>query len=326
MKNYRKTAATVLSFAAAVILMYFVLQKAGFRNIPGYLSAMDFKWIALATGLYTVDMIIKAYRWKLLLKSNNIEATVQDSFMAYNLGNSLNIIIPAKMGDIARSYYLKKKFGYGYSMTLPSTFLDRLFDVLGVYVVILLCSIYILARTELTPWMYNIFLLGIAMLVAAFFAMELLLRKREYAEGIRNEKLRGFVLSLAEAFEGSFKNRGRFLLLLACSAAIWLSEGLFTCLIFISMGQLLNPIILIFTTMIAILTKVFPITPGGIGIFEGTMVLVLSMFGLGSGEIAAASAVNHLFMNLYTLIVGMYVLLRKDINISKIQRERVDDK
>jgi uncharacterized membrane protein YbhN (UPF0104 family) len=78
--------------------------------------------------------------------------------------------------------------------------------------------------------------------------------------------------------------------------------------------------------MIAILTKVFPITPGGIGIFEGTMVLVLSMFGLGSGEIAAASAVNHLFMNLYTLIVGMYVLLRKDISISKIQRERVDDK
>lgn len=322
MKNYRRIAATVLSFAAAVILMYFVLSKAGFENIPDYLSSMDFRWIALAAGLYTVDMLIRAYRWKLILKSNSIEVRVSDSFMAYNLGNSLNIIIPAKIGDIARSYYLKRKFNYGYSRTLPSTFLDRLFDVLGVYVVILLCSIYILARAELSSWLYNIFLLGIGVLVVTLIAMELLLRKREYIGSIRNEKLRSLMVSLVEAFTGSFRDRRRFLLLLACSVAIWLSEGIFAYMIFISMGQYFDPIIIIFTTMIAILTKVFPITPGGIGIFEGTMVLVLAMFGLGSGAAAAASAVNHLFMNLYTLMFGIYVLIRENISISKIQMEK----
>lgn len=324
MMNCKRIAATVLSFAAAVILMYFVLSKAGFGNIPVYLSSMDFKWVILAAGLYTVDMLIRAYRWMLILRSNNIEVRVRDSFMAYNLGNSLNIIIPAKMGDLARSYYLKKKFDYSYSRTLPSTFLDRLFDVLGVYVVILLCSIYILARTELTPWLYNIFLLGIAALVIIFVVMELLLRKREYIERIGNEKLQSLMLSLTEAFNGSFKDIRKFLLLLVCSVAIWLSEGLFTYLIFISMGQYLNPIILIFTTMIAILTKVFPVTPGGIGIFEGTMVLVLAMFGLGSGAAAAASAVNHLFMNLYTVMLGGYVLLKENISITKIKSEKVD--
>lgn len=321
MMKFRKIAATVLSFAAAAVLMYFVLSKAGFRNIPVFLAAMDLRRVALAAGLYTLDMLVRAYRWKLILKGSNIEIRVRDSFMAYNLGNSLNIVIPAKIGDIARSYYLKRKFNYGYSLTLPSTFLDRLFDVVGVYVVILLCSIYILAQTELEPWLYDIFLLGIVVLLLAFLVMELLVRRREYIGRIGNEKLRSFVFSLAEAFDCSFRDRRRFLVLLLCSVAIWLSEGIFAYMIFVSMGLHLNPIILIFTTMIAVLTKVFPITPGGIGIFEGTMVLVLAMFGLGGGAAAAASAVNHFFMNLYTVMFGIYVLLRENISVSGIQRE-----
>jgi uncharacterized protein (TIRG00374 family) len=132
--------------------------------------------------------------------------------------------------------------------------------------------------------------------------------------------------SLLEAFRGSFGDRGKFTLLLSCSVAIWLCEGIFSYLVFISMGQGMDPVVVIFATMIAILTKVVPVTPGGIGIFEGTMVLILSFFGIDTGTGAVLSTINHFIMNLYTIILGVYALLSENISISAIRQERVDKK
>jgi uncharacterized protein (TIRG00374 family) len=132
--------------------------------------------------------------------------------------------------------------------------------------------------------------------------------------------------SLLEAFSSSFRDKKNFILLLACSVAIWLCEGVFSYLIFLAMGQHMNPVIVIFATMIAILTKVIPITPGGIGVFEGTMVLVLALFGMDSGTGAVISTVNHFIMNFYTILLGIYALISENISINAIRREKVDRK
>lgn len=326
MKNGKKLLATGASMLAAAALMYYLLSKAGFSLIASSLVQLDYKWVLPAMALYTFDMLLRAYRWKVVLKGNDIHISLMDAFLAYNLGNSLNIVIPAKLGDIARSYYLKKKFDMGYSRTLPATFLDRVFDVLGVYVILLFCGIYIMLWAELEGWLYYTFAAGIAALVLTVAAMELLLRKRESIGRIRNEKLRSLLYSLTEAFTGSFRDKGNFALLLLCSVIIWLCEGIFSYMVFISMGQFMNPVVIIFITMVAILTKVVPITPGGIGVFEGTMVLLLSLFGMDSGVGAVVSTVNHFLMNFYTLLLGAYALIKENINVSAIRLEGVNDR
>ncbi|HYE82826.1 MAG TPA: lysylphosphatidylglycerol synthase transmembrane domain-containing protein [Clostridia bacterium] len=326
MMSGKKLLTTLASVALAAVLMYYLLSKAGFSVIAESLAQLDYGWVLLAIFLYTFDMVLRAFRWKFVLKGNGIHISITDSFLAYNLGNSLNIIVPAKMGDIARSYYLKKKHAIGYSRTLPATFLDRVFDVLGVYVVLLFCGIYIMARTRLEAWLYYTFAAGIAALVITVAAMELLFKKKGMLERIGNGKMRSLIYSLLEAFSGSFRDKGNFAILLACSVVIWLCEGVFSYFIFISMGQYMNPFIIIFATMIAILTKVIPVTPGGIGVFEGTMVLMLSIFGMDTGTGAVVSTVNHFIMNLYTILLGVYALLRENISISAIQLERVGKK
>jgi len=326
MMSRKKILPTVLSITLAVVLMYCLLSKAGFSKIIKNLTLLDYNWVVLALALYTFDMVIRAFRWKKILSGNDIYISIRDSFLAYNLGNSLNIIIPAKLGDIARSYYLKKKLSLPYSRTLPATFLDRLFDVLGVYAVLLFCSIYILARTRLSAWLYYTFAAGISVLIIAVAVMEILFKRSDMIQRIRNNKLKSLLYSLLEAFISSFRDKGNFVLLLACSVIIWLCEGVFSYLIFTSMGQHLNPFIAIFATMIAVLTKVIPVTPGGIGIFEGTMVLILSLFGLDAGTGAVVSAVNHFIMNFYTILLGLYALFKENISISAIQRERIERK
>lgn len=323
MRSSKKFLTAAAGIVLAAALMYYLLSKAGFEIIADSLRRIDYRWVLPAAALYTLDMVLRAYRWRYVLKSSGIHVSLRDSFLAYNLGNSLNIIVPAKMGDIARSYYLKKKYALEYSRTLPATFLDRVFDVLGVYAVLLSCGIYIMAGIRLEAWLYYTFTAGIIALVLTVAAMELLYKRKELLDRIGG-KLKSLIHSLLEAFSGSFRDRSGFLLLLACSVLIWLCEGVFSYFIFISMGQYINPFIIIFITMVAILTKVVPVTPGGIGVFEGVMVLLLSVFGMDAGKAAVASAVNHLIMNLYTIILGLYALLREDISISAIGPERTD--
>ncbi|HWR60721.1 MAG TPA: lysylphosphatidylglycerol synthase transmembrane domain-containing protein [Clostridia bacterium] len=324
MTGGKKLLTTIASIVLAALLMYHLLSKAGLDTIAASLGLLDYRWILPAVGLYTFDMLIRAFRWKAVLKGNDIRISIWDSFLAYNLGNSLNIVIPAKIGDVARSYYLKKKHGLAYSRTLPATFLDRVFDVLGVYAVLFFCGIYIMTGTRLEPWLYYTFAAGMAALVVILILMELLLKRKEIIERINNAKLRSLLYSLLEAFSGSFRERGSFMLLLACSVAIWLCEGVFSYLVFLSMGQGMNPVVVIFATMIAVLTKVVPVTPGGIGVFEGTMVLILSLFGMDPGTGAVVSTINHFIMNLYTILLGLYALLSENISIDAIRRERVD--
>lgn len=326
MMSSKKLLSTLVSTTLAAVLMYYLLSKAGLETITKSLMLLDYRWILLAVGLYTFNMFIRAYRWMVILRGNGISISIRDSFLAYNLGNSLNIVIPAKIGDVARSYYLKKKHGLPYSRTLPSTFLDRVFDVLGVYAVLFFCSLYIMTRTRLEPWLYYTFAAGMAALVVTFLLLELLFKRKEIIGRIGNEKLQNFLYSLLEAFMGSFRDRGKFMLLLACSVSIWLCEGVFSYLVFISMGQGIDPMVVIFAAMIAVLTKVVPITPGGIGVFEGTMVLILSFFGMDTATGAVLSTINHFITNLYTIMLGVYALLSENISISAISRERVDKK
>ncbi|KPU46231.1 hypothetical protein OXPF_01500 [Oxobacter pfennigii] len=323
MKN-KKIISIALSVFLGGALLYIILKRVGLSNIAFYMSNLNYWWILISLATYTLDMLLRAYKWQYMLKDNGVFIGVADSFKAYNLGNTLNIIVPAKIGDIARSYYLKNKFNHSYSSTLPSVFLDRFFDVLGVYVVLLISGIYVLNKVSMPPWFFNLIFIGVAFLIIAFFVIQYLMKNKFKVSALKNEKIKNLLLQLINALEGSIKDRVKFITLLIYSSLIWICDGLVTYFVLLSLGGAMNPLAAAFATMVATLTKVFPVTPGGIGVFEGTMVIILSLFGL-TGELAGMlSALTHIIMNLYTLIIGVYVLVTSGINVSTIQGEKVN--
>lgn len=322
----KKGLSFAISISIAAAMIYLILNKVGFSNIPTYFKDIGWSFILATLALYIMDMFIRAFRWQAILRDSDVHVGLWHVFLAYNLGNSLNVIIPAKLGDVARSYYMKKKFDYGYSKTLPATFLDRVFDLLGVYILLFICSIYVLARVRMESWFYYTLFLGVFVLAALFIAFEYALRNRQKLQAIKNDKLRALLYNLIDVFSGSIKNKSKFANLLLLSVLIWLCEGVITWLVFLAIHQTVNPVVAVFANMIANLTKVIPITPGGLGVFEGTMLLVFSLFGVNGSIAGMASTINHFLVNVYTLIIGIYVLLKENISVTQIQAEKVDKK
>lgn len=315
----------MLSLILGAGLLYLILRKMDPGAVVAYIKGLKLSWIIGAVALYTLDMLIRSYKWRDMLKDNGITISIKDSFLAYNLGNTLNIIIPAKVGDAARSYYLKRKYGHEYSKTLPSVFLDRVFDVLGVYLVLLVSSIYVLSGVKMPAWFYNLIAAGVICLGAMFFVMQYMIKNRHKVLGIGNKIVKELLLSLMDVLEGSIKDKTKFTRLLIYTILIWLCDSMLIFMVFLAMSQFINPMTAIFGTMIATLTKVLPVTPGGIGVFEGTMVIVFSLFGFESSLIGVMSTLSHFIMNLYTLIIGVYVMITNEIKISQITREKVKD-
>jgi conserved hypothetical protein len=324
--KYKRLFGTVISFGISIGLIFLVLSNAGFSNIVIYLKDMDYRYILCAVILYTIDMFLRAYRWKEILSDNKIFIKLKDSFLAYNLGNSFNIIVPAKIGDIARSYYLKKKHGYGYLSTLPATFLDRLFDIIGVYIVIFFSGIYVVSRVEIPSWLFNLMIGGIICLSMVFIVMACLIGRRDRLEKFSKGKVGNFIFTMVCGIEGSLKNLRKFIKYTVCSVLIWCFEGLLTYFVFLSMHQAINPLVAVFSSMIATFTKVFPITPGGIGVFEGAMVIILSLFNFNSGITGVISTLNHFIMNLYTVAAGIVALIKSGISVRQISSEGVGNR
>lgn len=321
----KKIVSMTFSLTLGLGLIFIILSQSGLKNLKVYLNGLNYWWILFALSLYTIDMLIRAYRWKQILNDSHISISLKDSFLAYNLGNSLNILIPAKVGDVARAYYLKKRWGHDYSNTLPSIFLDRFFDILGVGIVIFITGIYVLKSVNMPQWFYNLVFTGIILLTVVFFMIEGMVKLKYKLPQIKIKWIGSAAASLIDALEGSIENKGKFFKLTMCSILIWLCDGLFTFFVFVSMGNIVNPFAVIFANMVATLTKIFPITPGGIGVFEGTMVVVFSLLGFDSNFIGVLSTLDHFLMNIYTISAGIYGLVRYGIKFSDIESERMKD-
>lgn len=322
----KKVLSIVLSLGLGAGLLYVILRQVNMDILKLSLKSLNIWWIVSAVMLYTVDMLIRAYKWREMLKDNGICISIRESFFAYNLGNTMNIVIPAKIGDIARSYYLKKKYGNGYSSTLPSIFLDRILDVLGGYIVLLVSSLYVLGAVNMPQWFYSLIIIGVICLIAVFIVMAYMVKNREKVKSIKNTNVKNLVSAFIDVLEGSVKNRIKFVKLIVYTSISWLCDGLIAFLVFLALGQKVSPFAVVFAAMVATLTKVFPVTPGGIGVFEGTMVIIFSLFGFKSDLTGIISTLSHFLMNLYTLCIGVYVLIKNGISVSDIRMEKVKEK
>jgi uncharacterized protein (TIRG00374 family) len=325
MMKSKKAAGVVFGILLAAALLYYVLSKAGIGNIKEYIKNISYVRILAAIGLYTIDMFLRSYRWREILLDNNVEITMADAFLAYNLGNSLNIIVPAKIGDVARSYYLKKKYYKSYMSTLPAVVMDRFFDVVGVYVIMVVTCLYIITQVTLPGWFMDLMIAGVIGLLAAFIVFYYLTAKEERVNSIKNEKIKKLILSLIENLNGSVKNKKKFIKLTIYSMLMWFLEGMVAYTVFLSIHCPVNPVVAIFANMTATLTKIVPVTPGGIGVFEGTMVIILSLFGIPSSIGGVVSTLNHFIMNIYTIVIGIYVILANEIKISNISRGKAGE-
>lgn len=312
MKKNRRAAIIAAQSLLGAALLAAWLWIVDLQAVSQTLRKADWGFVALAAGLGITSSVLRAMRWRLVLRP--IAQVPRLDVWLISLASSLiNFVIPIRSGEIARSLFLKQRDSVPISASLPTVAVDRSFDMLAV---LSIGAVGILSGLRLQASLKVVFVLGAGLflgfatfVILAIFWQERLLRVAEWAlPEFIGENLRNRMLGILNGIMTGFTAIGRqprslVPLIMLSFAAVMLDASLFF-LLFLSVGNPVSPLVALTGYALFAITFLVPGGPGYIGSMEAFGSLV---FGgaLGVPQAAAASVVL-IFHALNALILGIF--------------------
>jgi glycosyltransferase 2 family protein len=286
------------------VLLGLTAERASLGAILQSLGALDAGWAMLALLAYAVDLALRVMRWRLLF-SKVAPLPVATFARALLVGYGLNILLPARLGELARIEYLKLRTETRRSAAIPAILVERAMDgllVLGALVLGLMAAHAMGAGSAVLSGLIG----GGAAMVALLVAAPLTLRRmptwiarRLPARGAESlERAHSALATMAPGLLG-----GAAVLTLA----IYLAEAAALAAMLKAIGAEPAPGLLLALLGAASLSTLLPTAPGFLGSYQLAYALVFELFGqeavLGA---AAATAVQAV---LFTPVVALALLL-----------------
>jgi hypothetical protein len=293
--------------------IWYLSRTIDFADIQQALLAADGRLILLALLIFILNGGLKAWRWRVLLAPDAEEQVPYTAvFWAIWLGQFVNVILPfLRLGEIARAYAINQQTGFSQVRALSSVVVEKSLELvmLGLLVLVLLP---ILALPENMQGTGLTFLLiaGAVMVglsVVAYQTNWVIARLSRLFQLLPQPLEVRLTILLISGLEGlaSLRSRAALGRLLISSVLLVLLGLLTPFLLFQAFHVPLGLAEAAVVDSALSLTTSAPSTPGQLGIFEGTVALVLYQFGqTNQALIVSYAVVYHLVVLLPKILLG----------------------
>ena len=229
--------------------------------------------LLLASLLLMIVIYLRAIRWKYLIQDNEISHN--NLYRGQLIGYFINNIFPLRIGEIAKSYYIGNKYNLSKSVIFGTVVLERIFDFIGlIFLLLLLCnSNFIFDITD--KFFYSLITIVVLSLLGILF---LYIFKTQVFKNFVRKKINSLFLNIIEGYS-NLKIRS-FIPVISLTIFIWIIYILEVFLVqsAFDLGLSINQTI--FILFISSIAMILPAVPGNFGTFEGSVIGVLSIFGI----------------------------------------------
>jgi len=129
------------------------------------------EWVLLAAFALLAEFLLRAYRWRVLLRPLGHEVRIIDLWSASVIGAAVNTLIPLRAGEIAKPMVAARRTGHRVSTLFATNVMERVFDLLGMVSVLLMMVIMLPGAPKDDVLVGNLKLYGGIIGVAAVLAM-----------------------------------------------------------------------------------------------------------------------------------------------------------
>lgn len=291
------------------LLVFVLLLGYLFYNID--IEHIDFTifsvWaIAVTFGVIFLGQVIVALRW---MKMSQLSFKI--SFETMIVSTALNVLLPAKLGELSKALYLKKFYQFSYYRAVSIIIIERFFDIVALFLLICLWSYFYFSDPIIKNSMISIG--SFIALVVIFFntkPMLLLIKKipfqwpRVYGQKIYKQ--------INKLFKNSFS-------IFSYTAILWFVY-LFSNIVFFKYAVHFclsdrNVLGLFIFSSIAL---ALPLTPAGIGAFEGAVVLFLTLHGVSKEDALMSATVYHIILLAIDFLLFYPFLIIKNIKFKEL--------
>lgn len=325
-----KTKRGILNFLKILVsfsLLSFLLVKNldDLKEIRIIVEELNLFWLFLAASFYFLSLIFILFRWEILLKAQGINISRRFLLKTVLIGFFYNNLLPTNIGgDAYRVYNLHRQKSVSLNKGVVSVFIERLSSTIIGFLFILAFIVLSLGgffeHNFITPGLsIVIFLVGLAIILLisvlinpCLFKIDVLFRKISLLSKIRPQMKR-----FQEAFSSYWQNRKKALFIsILYSFFVHFLVALSYYFISISIGLGLKFISFLFILPFSSMMASLPISIGGLGVRENTLVFILSLIGISENK-AIIFSLLVLLVILFNAFIGGIVYLLKNILFSR---------
>jgi uncharacterized protein (TIRG00374 family) len=290
----------VFSLALAFVVMTAIALYADVPRVLGALASFRWVYLPIILVLTLFNYLCRFFKWQYYLKRLKLHVPLVKSLLIFVSGLSM-AITPGKVGELLKSYLLKRTTGAPISHTSPIIVAERLSDGL---------AMLILATTGLVLYRFSWALLLFFLVVGLAGIMLIQNRRLSLAILSFGERLPivSRVAHLIRAFyESSYTLLQWRPLLLAISIGVisWSGECVALYFVFMGLGIAPSPDLLIKSTFILSVSSLIGSAsglPGGLGTADGSMLGLTRLLVTTSATLGGAAT---LLIRLCTLWFGL---------------------
>ncbi len=282
-----------------LLVVLVVVFKIDLAQTAALIARADLSYVALAVILFIPFLVVKAWRWQVILRDLKITIPLGEALELYALGLGAGMVTPGQVGDAVKVAYFRER---GLGRALLSVLLDRLWDVLAL--LLLAGSGAILFWQQLEGEWLAVALLGIGTVgLLAITAtpsaqrplLNLLMRLRRPRSG--SVVFEPVQLSLTQILR-------QFTLTLLATAIVYFRLYLLTS----ALNVHLDVVPFVAAMSLATIAALLPISISGLGARDATLLLVAGVIGITREQALGISALI-LFLSVVNGLVGLGVWL-----------------
>jgi len=298
-----------LGTALSLVFLWLAFRDVPFSQVTTAFSSADYRFVALALALVLVSPLARAARWKLLFHPDHKGLSYLRLAEVLLIGQMLNIVVPARLGEVARIYFVGQTESRSRARTLGTIAVEKWLDILMLLLLVLLVPIFV----SLPPWFHDS-RANLAVFAIAFFGLALALSygkdrllslvkslSRFLPEGWRTRihRATGLALGSLDVLRSPWVG----LKLQGWSLLIWTLSILVNYTVFLALGLPLPFAAAVFLVVVLEVGVAVPSVPGKLGVFHYLCTLALGVFGLEKG-----AALGYAVL-LYFVVFGPPALL-----------------
>lgn len=290
--------------------VYFVLHNVDYADIWSALMQADARYAALGLLSVAINTAGKAIRWKILVGPGGKHIHFSRYLMVLLVGQMLNTLIPAKVGELSRAYIVGG-MGPGRAFVLGTIVIEKFLDAIAYMLLFVLLLGLMPLPAGVRESSSALILVGVVLGVI----MAGLMLQRDMLPGVVERltqwlpvRVQAQVVGMTSAALRSLnilKQQAELLQLILWTMLIWGTAVLTNYLTLLALGMHLPIAASVLILVVLQVGIAVPSVPGRIGVFELGCVWALAVFGVAQAAGLTYGIVLHAIVLVPSTLIGL---------------------
>ena len=213
---------TLFSFGLSLFLVYLFLSRTTVGDILHSASQVDLLFLALAFLSHYVSYLVRGNRWKKMIRPAGFSGGTVDLAKIIFLFQSVDCVLPAKLGDVYGAHLMKINFSLRRSFSLGSIFLWRIMDLVVAMVIIVILALALFGN-RIPPEIVTAMKVAAPCLFILLVVVGIFFRSHRWLLArFKSERIRGVIDSFQKGLRLNWKMIPSLLL---STTTIWFLEA-----------------------------------------------------------------------------------------------------